>query len=147
MPHHAEKKFLPYTDQQLFDLIIDINAYPTFLPWCVSARIRDKADNKILADLAIGYKIFRETFVSEVEFEEPSLIKVNYRDGPFKYLNSSWTLFPHINEKGIQGCIVDFNVDFEFKSSLLQNAISIIFNKAVSKMVESFESRAKELYS
>ena len=142
MPTHAEKRVLPYTPQQLFELVADVEKYPEFLPWCVGLRIRQKQDDLVVADMIIGYKMFREKFTSRVEIIWPDRINVSYTDGPFKYLNNHWIFEPH--EDG--GCLLDFNVEFEFRSSLLQHAINIVFNKAVQKMVGAFESRAKDLY-
>lgn len=142
MPTHAEKRVLPYTPQQLFELVADVEKYPEFLPWCVGLRIRQKQDDLVVADMIIGYKMFREKFSSRVEINRPDRINVSYTDGPFKYLDNYWIFQPH--EDG--GCLIDFYVDFEFRSSLLQHAINIVFNKAVQKMVGAFEDRAKDLY-
>ena len=143
MPTHAEKLVLPYTPQQLLELVADVEKYPKFLPWCISLRIRQKQDDLVIADMIIGFKMFRERFTSRVEINRPDRIDVSYTEGPFKYLTNHWIFEPH--EDG--GCVLDFYVDFEFRSSLLQHAITIIFNKAVKKMVGAFEDRAKDLYS
>ncbi|MEL0105788.1 MAG: type II toxin-antitoxin system RatA family toxin [Rhodospirillales bacterium] len=142
MPTHAEKRVLPYTPQQLFELVSDVEKYPEFLPWCVGLRVRQKQDDLVIADMIIGYKMFRERFTSKVEILHPDRINVSYTEGPFKYLNNHWIFEPH----GEGCCELDFYVDFEFRSSLLQHAINMVFNKAVQKMVGAFEGRAKELY-
>jgi len=142
MPTHAEKRVLPYTPQQLFELVADVEKYPEFLPWCIGLRIREKQDDLVVADMIIGYKMFRERFTSRVEINRPDRINVKYAEGPFKYLDNHWVFGSH--DDG--GCLLDFYVDFEFRSSLLQHAINVVFNKAVQKMVGAFEARAKELY-
>ncbi len=142
MPTHAEKRVLPYTPQQLFELVADVEKYPEFLPWCVGLRIREKNDALVVADMVIGYKVFRERFTSRVELNRPQQINVSYSEGPFRYLNNHWVFEPHGNSE----CLLDFYVDFEFQSSLLEKAITVVFNKAVNRMVGAFEGRAKELY-
>ena len=143
MPTHAEKRILPYTPEQMFDLVAEVERYPDFLPWCMAARVRARKsqDNVVVADLVIGYKIFRERFTSRVELERPRRINVFYSEGPFKYLNNHW-----IFEPGEGGCLIDFYVDFEFRSRFLQRAIGIVFNEAVRRMVDAFEKRARQLY-
>ena len=143
MPTHAEKRLLPYTPEQMFDLVAEVERYPDFLPWCMAARVRARKsqDNVVVADLVIGYKIFRERFTSRVELERPRRINVFYSEGPFKYLNNHW-----IFEPGEGGCLIDFYVDFEFRSRFLQRAIGIVFNEAVRRMVDAFEKRARQLY-
>ncbi len=76
MPTHAEKRFLPYTPEQMFDLVVDIERYPEFLPWCTGARIRSREGNVIHADLVIGYKMFRERFSSKVLLDRPRRVDV-----------------------------------------------------------------------
>lgn len=142
MPTHAEKRAVPFSPQQLFDLVADVQRYPEFLPWCVGARIRKREGNLIVADLVIGYKMIRERFTSKVTLSpERNRIDVEYADGPFKYLNNHWVFEPHDG-----GCMIDFYVDFEFKSRMLQKIIEVFFNEAVRRMVTAFESRAYELY-
>ena len=141
MPTHAEKRFLPYTPEQVFDLVADIERYPEFLPWCVGARIRERRDNVILGDLLIGWRMVRERFTSRVTLNRPDRIDVEYTEGPFRYLKNHWVL-----ERQPGGCLVDFFVDFEFRSRFLQSVIGALFNEAVKRMVSAFEKRAKELY-
>jgi coenzyme Q-binding protein COQ10 len=142
MPTHAEKKLLPYTRQQLFDLVADIERYPEFLPWCVGARIRERNGKEILGDLLIGYKMVRERFTSRVVLSEPDRIDVSYSEGPFKYLNNHWLFLPQSDGK----CLIDFYVDFEFRSKVLQKIMEMFFNEAVKRMVGAFEARAHQLY-
>lgn len=144
MPTHAERRRVPYTREQIFDLVADVERYPEFLPWCVAARIRRReGPNAFVADLVIGYKMFRERFTSHVGLYPPSRIDVIYYEGPFRYLNNHWNLEPD----GEGGCIIDFYVDFEFQSRFLQRVIRTLFNEAVQRMVGAFERRAKVLYA
>jgi ribosome-associated toxin RatA of RatAB toxin-antitoxin module len=90
MPTHAEQRVLPYTPEQLFALVADIERYPEFLPWCVGARVRERRPDLIVADLIIGFRMFRERFTSRVTLDPPHRIDVSYAEGPFKYLNNHW---------------------------------------------------------
>ncbi len=149
MPTHAEKRVLPYTPEQLFDLVAAVDRYPEFLPWCVAARIRQRDGNAIVADLVIGFKMFRERFTSRVTLDRPRRIDVAYAEGPFRYLNNHWVFepLPPSPETPAGGTLIDFYVDFEFHSRLLQSLISTLFNEAVKRMVHAFELRAKQLYA
>ena len=143
MPTHAEKRHLPYSDRQMFDLVANIECYPEFLPWCVGTRIKTRDEEMIVADMVIGYKMFREKFTSRVKLSTPDRIDVIYEDGPFRYLNNHWIFLPQ--EDG--SCVVDFYVDFEFQSKLLQKMIGVVFNEAVKIMVHAFEKRATAVYA
>jgi coenzyme Q-binding protein COQ10 len=141
MPTHAEHKVLPYSPEQMFDLVADVGKYPTFLPWCAGARVKSQSDTQLVADLTIGFGPFRESFTSRVQLDRPRQVQVKYEDGPFRYLNNQWTFEPHP-----KGCNVKFYVDFEFKSRMLQAAIGVVFNNAVRLMVNAFLKRAREVY-
>lgn len=143
MPTHAEKRPLPHTPEQLFDLVADIEKYPEFLPWCLAIRVRKREPEKITADMVIGFKVFRERFVSVVRLNRPALrIDVQYMEGPFRFLSNHWVF-----ERDAAGCcVIDFFIDFEFRSRLLEKAMAAVFNEAVQRMVDAFEKRAKALY-
>src|SRR5947209_17624582 len=141
MPTHAEQRVLPYSPEQLFALVADIERYPEFLPWCRAARVRERRPDLIVADLIIGFRMFRERFTSRVVLDRPRRIDVAYTEGPFRYLNNHWTFTPVAG-----GCRVGFFVDFEFKSRLLQRLIEVLFGEAVRRMVGAFERRARDLY-
>lgn len=147
MPTHSEKRWLPYAPDQLFRLVAEIERYPEFLPWCLAARIRSRQDTVIQADLVIGYKMVRERFTSRVVLSPAqNRIDVTYAEGPFKYLNNHWIFNPTPGPDGRAGTEIDFFVDFEFKSRMLQKIIKLLFNEAVRRMVAAFEARAKQLY-
>ncbi|MFH1803447.1 MAG: type II toxin-antitoxin system RatA family toxin [Pseudomonadota bacterium] len=142
MPTHAERRKLPYTPEQLFDLVADIDSYSEFLPWCAASRVRKREGDVLHADLVIGFKMFREKYTSKVTLQRPNRVDVEYLQGPFKYLNNHWVFEPA--EDG--GTWLDFYVDFEFKSSILQKMIGMVFNEAVKLMVGAFETRAHQVY-
>ncbi len=141
MPTHAETKLVAYRPEQLFDLVADVGKYPQFLPWCAGARVRSRSEAELVADLTIGFGPFRENFTSRVVLDRPRQVRVRYENGPFRYLKNQWTFSPDP-----KGCRVDFFVDFEFRSRLLQAAIGVVFNEAVRLMVNAFLKRAREVY-
>lgn len=142
MPRHDERKFLPYTPDQLFDLVVDIERYPEFIPWCTAIRIRNRTETEILSDVMVGFKGVSERFSCRVQpVRSENIINVAYQDGPFKYLKNKWSF-----EEVEGGCIVDFYVDFEFRSFILRKIMGAVFTEAVSRMVAAFEKRADDLY-
>ena len=133
---------LPYTPEQLYDLVADIEKYPEFLPWCGAVRILSQSETDILADLSVGYKFFRENFRSRVHLTPKTRIDVEYINGPFHYLNNHWVF-----KKGAKGGTdIEFFIDFEFKSKLFQSATQMVFEAAFDQMLSSFEKRAREVY-
>ena len=142
MPTHAEVRILHHPPEQVFDLVAAVERYPEFLPWCVDARIRRREENLIVADLMIGYRVFRERFTSTVILDRPDRIDVTYSEGSFRYLNNHWNFIP----EGPDSCTIDFYVDFEFRSRVLQLMMDRVFGEAVKVMVRAFERRADELF-
>ena len=142
MTVHAETRVIPHRPEELYALVADVRRYPEFLPWCMAARIQEETDSALTADLIIGFQMFRERFTSYVEFDQKNYgINVKYADGPFRYLTNNWRFLAHPD-----GCEIDFYVDFEFNSRLLQSVIETLFTEAVKRMVKAFEDRADVLY-
>ena len=147
MTTHAETRVMPYSAQQMYDLIADIEAYPAFLPWCAAVRKRkssfDGPCETVDADMIVSFKVFREKFGSRVVLNpEAGKIDVSYLEGPFKYLTNNW----HFKPVSDHSCEVDFFVDFEFKSRTLQTLIGVVFHQAMQQVVRAFERRAEALY-
>ena len=143
MTKHAEQRLIRYSPEQLFELVADVRRYPEFLPWCLASRIRKQTDSALVADLIIGFQVFKEQFTSYIQMDRDHLtIKVEYAEGPFKYLTNKWKFVQHPD-----GCMIDFYVDFEFKSRLLQTVIESLFTEAAKRMVSAFETRADQLYT
>ena len=146
MPKHSETRKLPYSAQQMYDLVADVASYPKFLPWTAAARIRSRTQHEdheiMLADLVVSFKVFRESFGSRVVlWRDVKKIDTSYIDGPFHHLESTWQFMDCAG-----GCEVFFSVDFEFKNRLLQGAAGMFFNEAMHRIVSAFEARAKELH-
>lgn len=142
MPSHKETRILPYTAEQLFDLVIDIEKYPEFLPWCMGARINQRQEHKLEADVIVGYKMFREVFSSRVHMIRPNAIEVEYLKGPMRHLHNKWVF----TDLGRGRCEVDFFVDFSLRTKLFESVVDQFFQKALTRMIEAFEVRAAKLY-
>ncbi|MDP1026166.1 type II toxin-antitoxin system RatA family toxin [Sphingomonas sp. KR1UV-12] len=141
MPQHQETRHLPYTPEQMFDLVADVKRYPEFLPWVTAMRVRKDSETETLADMIVGFKGLRETFTSRVEKVRAERISVDYVDGPLKYLRNDWRFRA---EEG--GCAVDFAVDFAFKNRVFEMLAGQVFGAALRKMIGAFETRAAALY-
>jgi coenzyme Q-binding protein COQ10 len=155
MSTYAEKRFLPYTPAQLFELVAEVDRYPEFLPWCRAVRIRssEKAKGRpdktvIVADLVIGFRMIRERYTSRVNLQPPERIDVTSVEGPFRYLDTNWTFEPVAPsaEHPRGGTMLTFRIRFELRSKLLQSLLGMLFNDAARRMVAAFESRARQLY-
>ena len=141
MPHHHERKALPFSAAQMYDLVVDVSRYPEFLPWVAAVRIRSNSDEEVLADLVVGFKALKETFSSLVLKTPKSKVVVEYLDGPMRHLHNQW-LF----EETDNGCIVDFTVDFAFSNRIFEALAGQYFNTAIRKMTDAFVKRAEVLY-
>ncbi len=141
MPRFIEDRIFPYTAQQMYALVADVEEYPKFLPWCIGSRLYDQTENDFYADLIIGFKVFRERFTSHVILSENN-IEIDYIKGPLSHLHNLWQ-FKDIEEGGSS---LHFEVDFEFKNKIFQKLVGSLFTEAVHRMVMSFEIRAQELY-
>lgn len=146
MTTHSETRVLPYTAQEMYDLVADVPRYPEFLPWTAAARVRsveDRGDHReMLADLVISFKLFRESFGSRVRLYPASKqIETEYVEGPFRKMESVWRF------RDVAGGVeVSFSTDFEFRNRLLQRAAGVFFYEAMRQVVRAFEKRAQALY-
>lgn len=125
----------------MFDLVADVARYPEFLPWVIGSRVRSASATEMVADIIVGFKIFRESFTSKVSLQRSGQIHVDYINGPLKYLRNEWQF---INVEG--GCRIEFLVDFEFKNRLFETMVGGLFTEAVRRMVAAFEKRAVQIY-
>lgn len=141
MPRHSEQRFLPYTPDQLFDLVADVKRYDEFLPWVTAVRVRSSSETEMVADLIVGFGAFRERFTSRVAKERPSRITVDYVEGPLKFLHNEWRFEP---AEG--GTNLRFTVDFAFKNRIFEAVAGQVFDRALRKMTNAFEERANALY-
>ena len=142
MPGHREKRFLPYSAEQMFDLVADVARYAEFLPWVAAVRVRSDSEDEMIADLIVGFRSLRERFTSRVKKLRPTSIGVDYLDGPLKFLHNEWHFAPAPG-----GCTVDFSVDFAFKNRIFEALAGQMFDAALRKMINAFEERAAALYA
>lgn len=142
MPHHHERRELPFSAEQMYGLVADIRRYPEFLPWVIGLRVTSDSEAEMMADMIVGFKSLRETFSSRVKKVANSRIEVDYLDGPLKHLNNIWIF----EDTADGGCIIDFTVDFSFRSSIFEALAGQFFDKALSKMTDAFITRAEALY-
>ena len=136
MPRHEEQATLAYSADELFAVVADVKDYPLFVPWCSGARIRSEDQREIVADLVIGFGPFQESFTSRVTLDRPRQVLVRAIEGPLEHLTNTWTFTP-VEAK----TRVDFIIDFQFKSHLLDHVASGMFHEAATRMMGAFESR------
>ena len=142
MPRHSETKRLPYTPEQLFDMVADVARYDEFLPWVVAVRVRSSSPTETVADLVVGFNAFKERFTSRVEKDRPGRILVDYIEGPLKFLHNEWR-FERADDGGTN---VFFSVDFAFRSRIFEAVAGQVFDRALRRMTKAFEERAAALY-
>lgn len=142
MPRIKETRHLPYTPEQMFDLVADVARYGEFLPWVVAVRIRANSEAEMVADLVVGFKGLSETFTSRVHKQRPFRIGVDYVEGPLRHLHNEWLFHPD----GHGGTNIDFSVDFAFRSTIFEALAGQMFERAFRKMTQAFEDRARALY-
>ena len=133
----------PFTAQQMYDMVIDVDHYHAFVPHCTASRVRERCDDgSMLADLVIAYKFLRETYCSEIVLDQaPLRVTVNQDRGPFRYLFNQWQFID--TESGSD---VIFELQFEFAVPLLRKIITPMMTRVVERFIEAFEARALALY-
>ncbi len=134
---------VPYSAAEMFALVADVERYPDFIPWCVALRVVERGDKRLLADMVVAYRVFRERFRSRVTLDpEAGRITAEYVDGPFRTLKNEWTF----RDRAEGGSSIDFLIDFEFRNFLLQATAQTVFDKAFARMADAFVARAKAVY-
>ena len=147
MPSASIKKKIPCSKENLIKMVLDIEKYPEFVPWCLNAKIYEKKEEenltKITADLTIGKSFFNETYKSYVIFNKSSnSIIVKNIQGPLKYLENKW----FFKKKG-RNSEIDFHIDFELKSKILNILMTKSFDIGLKKIANAFEKRAIDLFN
>jgi coenzyme Q-binding protein COQ10 len=147
VPSHTVVHHLPYAPEQLFELVGDVARYPEFVPWITTMRVRNARQegqgvSLVDAEAGVGFSFLKERFATRVRRDPGALqIRVDLLHGPFRKLANRWTFEPEP-----AGCQVTFEIDFEFKSRLLDALLAANFNRAVDKLIGCFEARAAALY-
>lgn len=145
--HHVER-VLPYQPAELFRLVGDVRAYPEFIPWITAMRVTNEREageavRTLDAEASVGFSFLRERFATRVTLDEPGLtVSVGLLRGPFRRLENRWGFQPHT-----VGTRLIFDIDFDFKSRMLDLVLAANFDRAVAKLIGCFESRAMALYT
>jgi len=147
MPSASIKKIISCSKENLIEMVLDIEKYPEFVPWCLKAKIYQKKEKRniieITADLTIGKSFFNETYKSFVVYDKSlDSINVTNHNGPLKYLKNKW-LF---TQKG-NNSEIDFYIDFELKNKILNLLMIKSFDIGLKKIADAFEKRALELFN
>jgi coenzyme Q-binding protein COQ10 len=142
MPGIHEVRRLPYSAEQMFDLVADVARYGEFLPWVMATRVRSNTETEMIADMLVGFNALREKFTSRVEKHRPYRLQVHYLDGPLQDLDNRWVFRP----LGPDACEIDFCVEFRFRNALFEKLAGQYFDRAFRKMVAAYETRAEQLY-
>ena len=146
MPRASVKRLIECDKDQLIDLVLDIEKYPAFVPYCIDAKIHKKKDTddfvNIIADLTIGKGLFKDTYKSAVKLnKKKNSIYVTNIDGPLKHLDNKWTFEDHK-----EGTEIYFNVDFEIKNKFLNILMTTSFQYGLNKIADAFQERADQLF-
>ncbi|MBF0296018.1 MAG: type II toxin-antitoxin system RatA family toxin [Magnetococcales bacterium] len=141
MPRIRISETVPFTPNQMYTLVVDVEKYPDFLPWCSSTRVWDRTPTQFMAEMTVSFKGIRETFRTLDIVVPDKRIEVNLKDGPFKYLASLWTFTPVPN-----GAQVDFFIDFTFQSRMKEVIMGPVFSEASRRMLGAFKGRAAQIY-
>ncbi|MFN3423450.1 MAG: type II toxin-antitoxin system RatA family toxin [Novosphingobium meiothermophilum] len=147
MPRISETRTLPWSAEQMYDLVADVRRYAEFLPWVVATRIKSDSETEMVADMLVGFSALRERFTSRVHKRRPDEsgtgeIRVEYIDGPLKRLENDWTF----TARADGGCTIGFSVDFTFRNAIFEKLAGQYLDAAFRKMVAAFEKRAEQLY-
>ena len=146
MPRASVRRLIECNKNQLIDLVLDIQKYPTFVPYWIDAKVHEKKDKNnfinIIADLTIGKGLFKDTYKSDVKFDKKNnSIYVTNIDGPLKHLNNKWTFKDHK-----EGTEIYFDVDFEIKNKFLNILMTTSFQYGLDKIADAFQDRANKLF-
>ena len=148
MPRFSNRRRVPHSAQQMFDLVADVERYPEFVPLCQALKVRQRRINPdgtetVVADMTVSFKLVKEAFTSEVTLDRANLkILVRYLKGPFSNLENRWTFEP----KGEEACDVGFFIAYEFKSKMLATLMGAMFDAAFTRFSAAFERRADMIY-
>ena len=146
MPSHAERKFVPYRPDQMFDLVADVAKYPQFLPWCVGARVLSRDDAGLVAALDVRRGMLRTSFTTRNAPDGPEAITMDLVDGPFRSLYGRWSVEAIRDPAGAElGSRVTLAIRFELANALTATLLEPLFEETVASLVEAFVARAREV--
>lgn len=143
MKHVERSALLPYTPSQMFAVVNDVQSYSAFLPWCDASEVLEENDKEMVARLSIARAGLRQSFTTRNRLAPPAEIRMNLVDGPFSSLCGRWTF----SAMGDDGCKIEMHLSFDFNNSLIDAALSKVFESAIDTLVDAFCERADTLYS
>lgn len=143
MPQIRVSEIVPFSQSQMYHLVVDVERYPDFLPWCVKSRISQQSEKQFMAELTIAFKGIRESFQTLDLLTPEHKIEVNLKSGPFRYLASTWTFVP-LGERRTR---VDFYIDFRFQSRMKEMIMGPVFSQISKQMINAFHKRAIALFN
>ncbi|WP_313473105.1 type II toxin-antitoxin system RatA family toxin [Rouxiella badensis] len=143
MPQFSRSALVPFSVEQMYNLVNDVDAYPQFLPGCTGSRVLDKTDNTMTAAVDVAKAGISKTFTTKNTLTSNQSIDMQLVDGPFRKLMGGW----HFTPLSPEACKVELNLDFEFTNKLIELAFGKIFKELAGSMVQAFTQRAKEVYS
>ncbi|MDH5766248.1 MAG: type II toxin-antitoxin system RatA family toxin [Gammaproteobacteria bacterium] len=139
----SRNALVPYTTEEMYKLVEDIESYPQFLPWCRSTEVLSRDENEVRASIEIAKSGLHKSFTTTNRMQKNKIIEMRLLKGPFKHLQGFWR-FDAL--KNSQACKVTFDLDFEFENKLMALAAGSVFNQIANTMVDAFSKRAIEVY-
>lgn len=139
----SRSALLPYTADQMYDIISDVEAYPDFLNWCSASQVISELDSAVMAKLSISYGTLNLSFTTHNEMHPKSYVTMSLVEGPFSSLNGQWT----IQALSDSACKVALEMDFNFESVLTQKLFGRVFQRVIATQLDAFQKRAEALYT
>ena len=133
-----------YTAQEMFDLVVDVERYPEFLPWCNHGKVLERTENGMTAEVGIAFKGVKQVFVTRNEHVPGREVRLHLVQGPFSELEGVWTFTPVA--EGQRACRVDLRMEYGFSNALLATLVGPVFDKIAASMVDAFVKRADQVY-
>lgn len=142
MPNVRKSVLLPYSAEQMYELVERVERYPEFLPWCGAVRVLDRTPHGMVATLTIAYRGLNQSFTTENEHDPGRAIRMRLREGPFSALSGQWRFTPLAPD----ACRVEFELDYAFRSALIAKVVGPVFDHIAQTFVDAFVRRAERLY-
>jgi ribosome-associated toxin RatA of RatAB toxin-antitoxin module len=134
-----------YAAQEMYELVIDVERYPEFLPWCNGGKVLERTEHGMTAEVGIGIKGVTQTFITRNEHVPGREMRLHLVSGPFSKLEGVWTFTP-VGDEGQRACRVDLKLEYGFSNKLLASVVGPVFDKIASSLVDAFVQRAEQVY-
>jgi len=142
MTEISKMTVVPYTPEEMYVLVNDIESYPAFLPWCTAAKIFNQKEESMTATLSLALGKIKQSFTTENTMQDGSRIDMQLIDGPFKHLSGYWKF----NLEDEHSCHIQLHMNFEFKNKIIKHTLGKAFYKVMDSLVDSFVQRAQQVY-